>query len=60
MNGNLEGSTDTSIAFVIFQNSIIRPRPLEMRIIQLVSLSSRYRKMTSWQGLVLVHFSAQR
>jgi hypothetical protein len=40
------------IALLIFQNSIKSPMPALIIIIQLVSLSSKYRKIMIWQTVL--------
>mmetsp|Transcript_12554 Transcript_12554/g.58102 ORF Transcript_12554/g.58102 Transcript_12554/m.58102 type:complete len:207 (+) Transcript_12554:550-1170(+) len=58
-NGNF-GRKETSIALVIFHPSMIRPSPLLSSTIQLVSLSSRYKKITAWHPALNVMVRALR
>lgn len=48
------------MALVTFQNSMAVPTPLLMMTTKDVSLSSRYRKMTSWQKALRVMERAER
>jgi hypothetical protein len=41
------------MAFVTFHNSMAVPTPAEKRTTMEVSLSSRYRNMTSWQPALI-------